>query len=142
MTTCVPSLVKIGILEDHTVIREMLASFLSGVAGFEIIFSTSDPEEAWQSCCRRSPDVVIVDLDLGTNSGFAFLERIQRMASPSRGLVFTASDDPENVQRAIRLGAGGFVDKTESTDVFLQALRAIAAGQTFFFPNRACRLSS
>lgn len=124
--------IKVGILEDHTVIREMLASFLSEVTGFEVLFSTSDPEEAWTSCCRRAPDVVIVDLDLGKMSGFEFLERLRRVSSRPRGLVFTASGDPENIKRALQLGAGGFLDKTVSTDTFLQALRSVAAGQTFF----------
>lgn len=134
--------VKVGILEDHTVIREMLASFLSDVTGFAVIFSTSDPDEAWQSCCRQAPDVVIVDLDLGgDSSGFELLERLQKMPSQPRGLVFTASGDPDNIKRALQLGAAGFLDKTASTDTFLQALRSVAAGQPFLPLERIGQIS-
>lgn len=122
------STIRIGILEDHTVIREMLASFLSEVAGFRILFSTGDIEEAWSACCRNAPEVIIVDLELGSASGFGFIERLKSDLSPSRCLVFTANNSPADVKRAMRLNAAGYLQKSASTDTFLHALRTVAAG--------------
>jgi DNA-binding NarL/FixJ family response regulator len=123
---------RIGLLEDHTVIREMVASFLGDLPGFDVLFSTADPDEAWTCARLNRPRVVIVDLDLGDTSGFTFLERMQALAPYTRCLVFTSNKDIGSLQKAVRLKAAGYVYKNAGTDTFLAALKAVASGRVHY----------
>lgn len=123
---------RIGLLEDHVVIREMVASFLSELDEYHIQFSTGDPQDALQACREYPPDVMVVDLGLDEASGLDFLESLNDIHPKPRCMVFSASSDPQNVQLALKRGALGFVEKSASTDEFLSGLRAVAHGRLHF----------
>jgi len=104
--------VRVAILEDHQLMREMLASAL-GDAGFQIQ-GAAHPEELFQKIEEQPPHVVIIDLTLeGDNGqdnpdGFSLLQRIRKLHPGVPQIVFSATKSPEPVQRSFEAGAQGY----------------------------------
>ena len=86
---------------------------------------------------ERSPDVVLLDLDLGDEDGLDALPRIQAAVPGAKVLILTALKDRARDQAAVRTGARGLVLKDAPADALLEAIRAVAAGELSFDPARA-----
>ena len=134
MTTGKPPLKKparVLIVEDHPLVREGIRSRIEGEAGFVVCGEAADVADALNQLERCSPDVAIVDISLKEGNG---LDLIKRMLSRQPGLRIIVSSMHEEIvyaERALLIGAMGFVHKLESVETLLQALRDAVEGRIF-----------
>ena len=134
---------RVAIIDDHPVVREGLV-VASGLwpppvhaeaaleRKFEIAGTFASAEEA---IGRVRADVVLLDLELPGMSG---LEAIPRFNSAV--LVLTAYDTDEDVERAIRAGAKGYLLKGAAIEEIERAITAVAGGDSYIDPRVASRL--
>jgi len=121
---------RVAIVDDHPVVREGLVAALENK--FEIAGTFSSAEEA---IGRIKADVVLLDLELPGISGLDAIPRFD-----SSVLVLTAYDTEEDVERAIRAGAKGYLLKGASLDEIERAINAVARGESYIDPRIASRL--
>lgn len=91
---------------------------------------------------ERSPDVVLMDIRMPRLDGLAATDELVRSGSPSKVIVLTTFDADDDVMRALRHGADGFLLKDTPPDRIVEAVRLVAAGQSILSPASPPRCSS
>jgi len=119
---------RLYLIDDHVLVREGLRALLDA-AGHAVVGESADPTRALAEIASLAPEVVLLDLNLGTRSGFEVLVGIAERGLPVRVIVLTRSAQPRDVAEAMRLGAWGYVLKGSPSDDLLEAVHRVAAGQ-------------
>lgn len=134
---------RIFLVDDHTLVRDGLRSLLRA-GGHEVAGEAEDTASAIQGIVRSRPDVVLLDVRLGDQSGFDVLQAVSALPVPPAVLVLTMSLDRRDMEQALRQGARGYLLKTASRDAMLRAIATVAGGERYFGPELAalCDASS
>ena len=131
---------RVLLVDAHPIVRVAVRSQLAGEVDLEIAGEASDAREALAIVQSRPIDVVLVDLELDRDWGMDLLLVLARRHPKSRVLVYTAHQDPMLAQRALDLGATGYVVKSDDPRGLAEALRSVARGQLFLGPSIAAQL--
>ena len=118
--------ITVLIADDHTVVRKGLKALLSSEKyGIEVIGEAKNGEEAVQMALDLKPDVVLMDLVMPVKNGIEAIAEIRNTDTKARILVLTSFADDDNVARAIKAGAYGFLLKDTSPDELVQTIHSV-----------------
>lgn len=134
------SSIRVMLVDDHFVVRSGLAASLGLEDDIRVVAEAADADEALAAFSRHEPDVVIMDLQLGAGSGIEVTARLCKAHPQARILVFSSFARDEDVHRAIRAGALGYLQKAAPRDELLAAVRTVAQGKRFLPADIAQRL--
>lgn len=123
--------ISVMVVDDHPLWREGVARDLRE-RGFVIAATAGDAEAAVRIAKAVRPDVVLMDLNLGTGSGVTAILRITEDNSATRVLVLSASGAHEDVLEAVKAGASGYLVKSASAEELVDAVCKTAAGDSVF----------
>lgn len=123
---------KILVVDDHPMIREALGTVLRQLDPGIQVLQAGNCEEAF-AVAMREPDLtlVLMDLMLPGMNGLVGLRTLREKHPGVPVVVLSASENPDDVMRAIELGAMGFIPKSQSNHVMLSALRLVLAGGVY-----------
>ncbi|MGW0662808.1 response regulator [Streptodolium elevatio] len=122
--------VRVLLCDDHTVVRAGLLALLASAPGIEVVGEAATGEEALAAAAKLRPDVVLMDLHLGTGiDGIETTRRIVAEIPGTRVLVLTTYDTDADVTRAVEAGATGYLLKAERPDELFAAILAAAQGR-------------
>ena len=128
------------VLEDHPAMREHIRFLVESLPGpWQVVYAGQDVSEAMSVGSSQAFDCVIADLDLGGDSGPTDIESIATLGWPL--LVISAAGDPGVVQRAIQLGAFGFLPKEGNLPDLESALASLRQGEVFVSSDLAAKLA-
>lgn len=133
--------IRVLIVEDHFLARIALHGVLDAQPGFQIVCETGTGQDAIQLYRDHRPDVVIMDLKLMGASGFAVIEAIHREHPTARILVLSNFQGSEDVYRAMRCGARGYLTKDAEGRQLVDALETVANGGRFIPRSLESRLA-
>ncbi|QLC74441.1 response regulator transcription factor [Pseudomonas sp. LPB0260] len=133
--------IRIGIVDDHPLLRQGVAAALKRIADFEVVEQGGSAEEAERIATKYKPDVMLMDVHMPGDS-FAAVRAIVSGNSATRVLMLTVSESEEDAYAALEAGAKGYVLKGVSGPELAQAIRSVAMGQTFITPGFASKLIS
>ncbi len=131
---------RVVIADDEPLVRAGLAGILETDDGVRVVAQGSSGKEALAAVRAHRPDVVLLDVRMGTLGGLEALAEIRRTAGPLPCLMVTTFGEDEYVAEAIQLGADGFVLKSGDPRELLLAVHAAASGGAFFSPAVSRRL--
>jgi DNA-binding NarL/FixJ family response regulator len=123
------------VIDDHPVLREGIKMLAESAGDVRVVGASASASGAIEPLGRLSPDVVLLDLDLGEEDGLAWLPRLVEAAPRSAVLILTALRDRARDEDALRAGARGLLLKDAPPDVLLSAIRSVAAGALWFDPR-------
>jgi DNA-binding NarL/FixJ family response regulator len=128
---------KFLVVDDHALTREGVRLTL-GALGDEVTVLDAARVDAALAAINRNPDIDLVLLDLGLPDagGLSLLQDLRRDQNPVPVVVISGADDRNNVLKALDLGALGFIPKSSSTEIMLQAVRLVLAGG-IYVPQQA-----
>lgn len=129
---------RILVVDDHPVFRMGMAALLGSV-GFEVVAEAESAEDAVAAVDEHAPDVVIMDLHLGTSSGVDATREIARRHPEVGVLVVTMFDDDDSVFASMRAGARGYLLKGAGPTEVERAVRAVANGEILLGPGVASK---
>jgi DNA-binding NarL/FixJ family response regulator len=115
------------IVDDHELLAESLRLALSA-QGYDVVVPVPTPETVYTAAQRNPPDVVLLDLDLGATGGDGSVLAEALCVGGARVVVLTGTPDRLLIAACLEAGACGYVTKSASLDVLLEAVRAAAAG--------------
>jgi len=115
--------IRVLLIEDHFLARMALHSVLSGHPQICIIGEASDGETGIEMYRTLRPDVVVLDLRLPRVSGFDVIIQIRKEFSAARIVVLSNYQGSEDVYRAVRSGAIGYLTKDASGEELLTAIQ-------------------
>ena len=122
--------VRVLLAEDHTIVREGLRALLSRCADLTIVGEAEDGGACVQACETCAPDVVVMDLSMPKLDGVSATRAVSAMGA--KVLVLSMHGGDEYVRPAVRAGAKGYLLKGNGLSQLVEAIRAIARGETYF----------
>jgi DNA-binding NarL/FixJ family response regulator len=133
---------KIGVLivDDDALVRAGLKMMLDGAQGIVVVGEASDGDEVPAAADRHRPDLVLMDLRMPRVSGIIATRRLRARANPPEVVILTTFDADEDVLRALRAGASGFLLKDAPPAQIIEAINKVVAGDPILSPRITRRL--
>lgn len=128
-------MIRILLVDDHAVVREGYRRLLERRADLRIEAEAGTAEEALQQLRGLTPDLIVLDLSLPGMSGIELTRRILQRWPEARILAFSMRRDPLFAAQAIRAGALGYITKSSSPDILIQAVYKVARGEKMLSPD-------
>lgn len=128
---------RILVADDHVAVREGLRWMLHSDETIEVVGEAANGEELMALLDRTPCDAVLLDLSMPVMSGLDVLAALRAMDRRIPVVVLTMHDDPAHVDRALALGASGYVLKSAPRDEMARALTAAASGGAYVQPSLA-----
>jgi two-component system, NarL family, nitrate/nitrite response regulator NarL len=126
MNTRTPSPVRVLIADDHRLFAEALEAVLSNEERIEVVGRAADGGEAVAMAEQLEPDVVALDISMPVMDGFEAAAELEKLAHPPAILMLTGSSAPEDIDRARRVGAKGYITKDSIAARLVDAILAAA----------------
>ena len=132
--------VRVVIADDHTLVRQSVVKALLTEPDLHVVAEVADGPAAVAAVRTFSPDLLVLDIAMPGMDGLAVAEQL-RVDHPDLKLLFLSMhDDDSSLQRAVGLGASGFVSKSASIDELIEAVRAVRAGKSYLSSGVASRV--
>lgn len=131
--------IRVLVVDDHPVFRIGMAALLRSLPDVDVVGEAADQAEAVAALERHAPHVVMMDLDLGTDSGVETTRELCRRDPTVGVLVVTMLGDDDSLFASIRAGARGFLLKGASPAEVERAVRSVANGDFLLGPQLAQR---
>ena len=129
------SLIRVLLVDDHTMVRRGLATFLQVFDDLVLAGEASSGDEALELCAELAPDVVLMDMLMPSMDGAEATRRIRQQFPDVQVLVLSSFKEDQMIQNALKAGAIGYLLKDVSADSLAQAIRAAHAGQATLAPE-------
>jgi serine phosphatase RsbU (regulator of sigma subunit)/DNA-binding NarL/FixJ family response regulator len=125
------------LVDDHAMVRNGLAAFLSAFDDFELIGEAADGAQAVELCRTTDPDVVLMDLVMPEMDGAAATRLIRERHPNVQVIALTSFNEKDLVESALDAGAIGYLLKNVAVDDLAQAIRAAHEGRSTLSPEVA-----
>ncbi len=122
---------RLLVVDDHPVLRDCLAQFLGTEPDMEVLWTAGNAAEALHICDASTPDLAIIDLLLGGESGLDLIARLHGEHPQLPLMALTMHDRWEVAQEAFAKGARGFVTKGAPARRVVEAIREVLAGRRY-----------
>jgi two-component system, NarL family, invasion response regulator UvrY len=132
---------RILLVDDHAIVRAGFRRLLEQQVNHHVIAEAGDAETAYALFVEHQPDVVVLDLSMPGASGLDLVRRMVMRQPSARILVFSMHEDALLAERAIQLGARGYVTKSSAPEVLASAVADMMAGKVAFSPDIAQSLA-
>lgn len=119
---------RIFILEDHPMVRQGIRRLIESQQGLEVCGEGESSDEGLAALNTACADLAIVDLSLKDSSGLDFIKIAKSRYPALLTLVLSMHEDSAIIDRALKLGASGYVSKAESLDHLVDAVRHVLQG--------------
>jgi DNA-binding NarL/FixJ family response regulator len=123
--------ISVLIIDDNQLARMGVAMLLSTQSNVRLVGEAVDGPSGVKMYAELKPDVALVDLRLPGMDGISVLEAIRRHKSDARCLVLSHYDGDENIFKALRAGASGYLTKQAPGPDILDAIRTVYSGQRY-----------
>ncbi|HTY82748.1 MAG TPA: response regulator transcription factor [Silvibacterium sp.] len=133
--------ISILIVDDHPVVRAGLGSMLGTQESLKVVGAAWNGQEAFALIERFQPQVMLLDLRMPGMNGIETLQKLRSLPNPPRVVVLTNFETDEDVYRAVRAGAQGYLLKSTSQQEMVEAIKAVASGRRYFPAQIAARLA-
>lgn len=132
-------MIRILLVDDHPPLRVGMRLLLEREATLTVIGEAGSGQEALAAIAHYAPDVVVLDCQMPDMDGVAVAKAIQKAGITTRILALSAYDDPEYVYGMVGAGALGYLLKSESSAVIIEAVKSLEH-KSWFSPSVAKRL--
>ena len=123
--------ISVFVVDDHKLVREMWSELISKNTGIEVIGESGELEDAIKKIKEKRPDVVLLDINLSTASGFDAVPLIRKFAPASEIIIVSMHCQPAYAKKMFQLGAKGYVTKNSSHKEMLVAIKEVMAGRKY-----------
>lgn len=127
---------RVLLAEDHQIVRQGVRGLLEK-AGHEVVGEASDGQEAVRLARTLFPDIAVLDVAMPRMNGLDTAREIRSLSPKTKTILLTMYTDKAYILDAIKVGAKGYVVKTEAADDLIRAIREISRGEIYLSPSIA-----
>ena len=131
--------IRIVLVDDHETMLWGLERMINAEPGMQVVGTAANPGHALERVAGLSPDIVLLDLDLGGSSSNEILPALVENGV-TRALVLTGNRDPDVLLLAVRRGARGVLGKEASSELVLRAIRKVHQGELWLDQSMLTRV--
>ncbi len=135
-------MISVLIADDHTILRQGLVSLLSRDEECRVVAEAADGLEAIEKALQFRPTVIVIDISMPELNGMEAVKRLHEVLPDTKVLVLTMHEEQEYVIHMVRAGASGYLLKDSASDELIDAVKALAAGKTYYSQYAASVLAS
>ncbi|MDR2718847.1 MAG: response regulator transcription factor [Treponema sp.] len=134
--------IKVMIVEDHPLFSKGLVSLIAGSArsGYNVVGEAANRSDAMKIARQEKPALAIVDISLGEENGLDLIPQLKSLDPDMVILVLSAHDERYYSERVLRLGARGYIMKTEQPPKVLEAIKTVMAGKMYLSDSEQERI--
>jgi DNA-binding NarL/FixJ family response regulator len=121
--------VRILLADDHPIFRDGLKRLLEAEVGLRVIGEASNGAEAVKLVKLHKPDLLLLDLSMPQQTGIEAIRELGSLGASVRIILLTAAVEKSQIVEALQLGARGVVLKDSATQLLIQAVRVVMAGE-------------
>ena len=132
--------IRVLVVDDHPAIREALAFTIRDKIDMELCGQAGTAAEAMDLIEENSPDVAIIDISLKDAHGLDLVQRIRNQFTGVQVLVYSMYDELAYAERAIHVGALGYLSKSEPTRNIVDAIRCVMRGEVYLSRRMTSRI--
>lgn len=125
---------KIFLLDDHPMVINGIAEFLSTISDVEVVGICTDPQVAVKSIEEAAPDLLIFDYQLPGTTGMDLFCKVRSVFPSLKGICYTQHCEAWIVQSILKAKVNGIVLKSEDPEILASAVDAVLLGEEFFSP--------
>jgi two-component system, NarL family, response regulator LiaR len=129
--------IRVMLVDDHTMVRRGLATFLKVFDDLQLAGEAESGEAAIQLCAEVLPDVILMDMVMPDMDGAAATRAIRQQFPQVQVIALTSFKEGDLVKKALEAGAIGYLLKDVSADELVHAIRAAHAGRATLSPEAA-----
>jgi DNA-binding NarL/FixJ family response regulator len=122
---------SVYIIEDQTILRELVCRLVSDMDGFELAGQAGDGLDGLEACKELKPDMAIVDIMVPSLNGLEIVRMLKKAIPKTKLIVFSGNSTRERVQAALKAGVDGIVQKDSSIDDLETAIRRVMQGSSY-----------
>ena len=123
--------VRVLVADDHPVVRQGIMANVKPQGDMTVVAEAGDGVEALELIKEQLPDVVMLDLRMPRMDGLDVLKEVNKSRLPCKVIIMTTFDSEEDVQRAMKAGARGYLLKDSTQEEILDAIRRVSLGETY-----------
>jgi two-component system NarL family response regulator len=128
------------IADDHPVVREGLATLINRRSDMRVVAEAANGREAVEKFLAHSPDIALLELRLPIMDGVEVVMSICEKMPAARLVIFTTCKGEEDIYRAVKAGAFGYLLKETPLNEVVECIRAVARGTRWIPPGVAAML--
>jgi len=132
--------VKVMIVDNHPLFSRGLAALIAGKAGYTVVGEAANLDGAMRIAEREKPDLAIVEINLGDESGMDLILRLKSRNADMAILVLSMYDERYYSERVLRQGARGYIMKNEAPDKVLDAIQTVMSGKVYLSDSERERI--
>jgi NarL family two-component system response regulator LiaR len=129
--------IRVMVVDDHTMVRHGLATFLKVFDDLQLAGEAESGETAIQLCAEVMPDVILMDMVLPLMDGATATRAIRKQFPQIQIIALTSFKEGELIKKALEAGAIGYLLKDVSADDLARAIRSAHAGRATLSPEAA-----
>ena len=133
---------NILVVDDHPIVRQGVRYLLTSQIPEATVQEADGIGSALSAASACRPDVAIIDLSLGRESGLELVARLKETEPATRCLVLSVFDESLHAERALRAGARGYVMKESAPDRLVESVLGVARGEIVVSPQVQTRMLS
>lgn len=126
--------IRIAIVEDELMVSGMLTAWIARFRDLQLAGCAADGEAGWKLCEAERPDVAVIDIRMPKLDGLELIQRLADGFPQMRLIAMSGLMDACTVWRIAQSGVHGYINKTQPPEALIEAIRAVAGGNTFFGP--------
>jgi len=134
--------IRVLIADDHVTVREGLAAMIGRQPDMMVVGEAANGREAVDLWRKHRPDVALLDLRMPLLDGVGAIDEIRRRDASARVVVLTTFDTDNEISRAIKAGAKGYLLKDAQREELLECIRKVHAGETCIPPALVAKLAA
>ena len=128
------------IIDDHPLFSRGLSQLIETQKDYKVIGMAKDRNEALSLLDTTTPDLAIVDLNLGQEDGLELIKDIIVIHPQTKILVLSMHDERFYAERAIKAGAKGYIMKEEAESLVINAIKTVTSGEIYLSENEKNRI--
>ena len=130
--------IKIILADDHSIVREGLKSVLKMTApDIVVVGEASDGNQALELARKTPADIYVLDITMPSLNGLETMARLLRKNKKAKVIILSMHDDRPTIEKALRVGARGYLIKESAAENIVRALREVHGGRYYLSPLRA-----
>jgi DNA-binding NarL/FixJ family response regulator len=134
--------ISVFLIEDHPAILEAVKSQVRDTTDIEVCGTTGSTTEAFRQIETHPPDVVVVDISLEDGHGLDLIQNVRAQCPDVKVLVFSMYDETVYAERALRVGASGYLMKDKPLEELMGGIRAVSDGEVYLSDQMSSRVLS
>jgi two-component system NarL family response regulator len=129
------------IVDDHVLFRTGVAIVINKQHDMGVVAQASDSDTGIRLFAEHRPDVALVDVRIPGMDGVELIENLRQQYPAAKLIILTTYDTDDDIDRALRAGAKGFLLKDATSRELVDAIRAVNQGKTVVAPSIAAKLA-